>query len=90
MGANAKNMKVDLAQQRSREEVTAYRFDIAELERGELDMAMLAQLHAVMNADELLTNSRGPTRPESRQCVTFTYMFKGKYIFREVCFPSQQ
>ena len=51
------------------EEVTAYRF---ELERGELDMAMLAQLHAGMNAEQLLTNTRGSTRPESRQRVTFT------------------
>jgi len=66
------------------EEVTAYRFDIAELDRSELDMAILAQLHAGMNADDLLTNTRGSTRPEVRQCVTFTYLFKGKLICRDM------
>ena len=68
----------------SGEEVTAYRFDIAELERCELDLALLAQLHAGMNADDLLTNTRGSSRPQVRQRVTFTYMFKGKHICREM------
>ena len=65
-------------------EVTAYRLDIAELKRCELDMALLAQLHAGMNADDLLTNTRGSSRPQVRQRVTFTYMFKGKRICREM------
>ena len=68
----------------SGEEVMAYRFDIAELERCELDMVLLAQLHAGMNADDLLTNTRGSSRPQVRQRVTFTYMFKGKHICREM------
>lgn len=69
-------------------EVTAYRYDIAELDKVELDMTLLAQLHAGMNSgDNLLTNTRGSTRPKTRQRVTFTYMFKGKHVCREMfCF----
>ena len=69
-------------------EVTTYRYDIAELDKNELDMAVLAQLHAGMNSgDSLLTNTRGSTRPETRQRVTYTYMFKGRHVCREMfCF----
>ena len=66
----------------SSEEVTDYRLAITELESSELDLTVLAQLHAGMNTGELLTNTRGSARPGVRQRVTFTYMFRGVHICR--------
>lgn len=62
------------------EDVSEYRLAITELSSSELDIAILAQLHAGMNVGELLTNSRGVCRPDTRQRVTFQYAFKGKPI----------
>ena len=66
------------------EEVMAYRYDIAELDRRDLDMAVLAQLHAGMNADSLHTNTRDSARPQEHQLVTFTYIYKGRHICQEM------
>lgn len=62
--------------------VTDYRLAITELDSSELDLAILAQLHAGMNDGELLTNTRGSARPGIRQRVTFQYAFKGIPICR--------
>ena len=64
--------------------VTDYRLAITELDSSELDLAILAQLHAGMNEGELLTNTRGTARPGIRQRVTFQYAFKGMPICREM------
>ena len=66
------------------EDVSNYRLAISEFESSELDLAILAQLHAGMNAGELLTNTRGSARPGIRQRVTFQYAFKGQPICREM------
>ena len=69
------------------EEVMAYRYDIAELDRRDLDMAVLAQLHAGMNADSLHTNTRGSARPQEHQLVHLhTYTREG--IFAKRCLLS--
>ena len=68
----------------SGEEVTSYRFAIAELDKSELDIAILSQLHAGMNCEELLSNTRGISRHEVRQRVTFRYILKGRAICREM------
>ena len=68
----------------SAEDVSNYRLAISELESSEVDLAILAQLHAGMNAGELLTNTRGSARPGIRQRVTFQYAFKGQPICREM------
>ena len=65
-------------------EISDYQLAIAELDRSELDMVLIAQLHAGMNSEELLTNTRGVNRPEVRRRITFTYMFKGRSICREM------
>ena len=57
---------------------------ITELDSSELDLAILAQLHAEMNEGELLTNTRGTVRPSIRQHVTFQYTLKGMPICREM------
>ena len=41
------------------EDVSKYHLSITELSSSELNIAILAQLHAGMNVGELLTNSRG-------------------------------
>ena len=43
----------------SAKDISSYRLSVSELERSELDLIVLAQLHAQMNAGELLTNTRG-------------------------------
>ena len=63
------------------QEVTSYRLSMAEWERTELDMVVLSQLRAGMNADQLLSNTRGAARPDARERVTFTYMFKGRQSY---------
>ena len=68
----------------SAEDVSNYRLAISELENSELDLAILAQLHAGMNAGELLTSTRGVARPGIRQRVTFQYAYKGQPICREM------
>lgn len=68
----------------SSEEVTSYRLSISEMDRAELDLILLAQLNAGMNADDLLTNTRGTARPAVRQRVTFSYLLRGKSICREM------
>ena len=68
----------------SPEDVSQYRLAVSELERSELDLIILAQLHAGMNAGNLLTNTRGTARPDVRQWVTFQYMFMGMPICREM------
>ena len=68
----------------SSQEVTNYRLAISELDRLELDITLLAQLHAGMNTGELLTHTRGSARPGVRQRVTFTYMYRGRHICREM------
>ena len=68
-------------------EISDYQLAIAELDRSELDMVLIAQLHAGMNSEELLTNTWGVNRPEVRRRITFTYMFKGRSICRE-CLSS--
>lgn len=68
----------------SAEDVTNYRLAIIELESSEVDLVIMAQLHAGMNAGELLTNTRGSARPGIRQRVTFQYTFKGQPICREM------
>ena len=70
------------------EDVSEYRLAITELSSSELDIAILAQLHAGMNVGELLTNSRGVCRPDTRQRVTFQYAFKA-YLLRNVPVPPQ-
>ena len=64
--------------------VTEYHLAITELDSSELDLAILAQLHAGMNEGELLTNTRGTARPGIRQRVTFQYAFK-ECLFVEKC-----
>ena len=71
-------------QELSAEDVSNYRLAISELENSEVDLTILAQLHAGMNAGELLTNTRGSARPGIRQRVTFQYAFKGQPICREM------
>lgn len=68
----------------SAEDVSNYRLALSELESSELDLAILAQLHAGMNTGELHTNTRGSARPAIRQRVTFQYAFKGQPICREM------
>ena len=68
----------------SAEDVSNYRLAISELESSEVDLAILAQLHAGMNAGEVLTNTRGSARPGIHQRVTFQYAFKGQPICREM------
>ena len=68
----------------SAEDVSNYRLAISELESSEVDLAILARLHAGMNAGELLTNTRGSARPGIRQRVTFQYAFKGQPTCREM------
>lgn len=68
----------------SAEDVSNYRLAICELDSSEVDVAILAQLHAGMNTGELLTNTRGRARPGIRQRVTFQYTFKGQPICREM------
>ena len=68
----------------SPEDVSQYRLAVSELERSELDLIILAQLHAGMNAGNLLTNTRGTARPDVRQRVMFQYLFKGMPICREM------
>ena len=63
----------------SAEDVSNYRLAICELESSEVDLAILAQLHAGMN-----TNTRGSARPGIRQRVTFQYAFKGQPVCREM------
>ena len=57
---------------------------LSELENSELDLAIFTQLHAGMNAGELLTNTRGVARPGIRRQVTFQYAYKGQPICREM------
>ena len=64
--------------------VTDYRLAITELDSSELDLAILAQLHAGMNDGELLTNTRGSARPSIHHRVTFQCAFKGIPIYREM------
>ena len=61
----------------SAEDVCNYRLAISELENSELDPAILAQLHAGMNAGKLLTNTRGSARPGIRQRIIFQMHLKG-------------
>lgn len=68
----------------SSEEVTSYRLFISEIDRAELDLILLARLNAGMNAGDLLTNTRGTVRPAVRQRVTFSFVFRGKSICREM------
>jgi hypothetical protein len=68
----------------SAEDVSSYRLAISELENSEVDLVILAQLHAGMNAGDLLTNTRGSARPGIRQRITFQYAFKGQPICREM------
>ena len=64
--------------------VTDYRLAITELDSSELDLAILAQLHAGMSDGELLTNTRGSARPSICQHVTFQYAFKGMPTCQEM------
>ena len=66
------------------EDVSEYCLAITELSSSEFDIAILEQLHVGVNVGELLTNSRGVCRPDTRQRVTFQYAFKGKPICREM------
>ena len=68
----------------SAEDVSNYRLAVSELDSSEVDLTLLAQLHAGMNTGELLTNTRGSARPSIRQRVTFQYAFKGQPICREM------
>ena len=53
--------------------VTDYHLAITELDSSELNVAIVAQLHAEMNNGELLINTRGSARPGIRQRITFQY-----------------
>ena len=68
---------------------TDYRLAIAELDSSELDLAILAQLHAGMNDGELLTNTRGSARPSIRHRVTFQCIQGNTYLPGNVPFSSQ-
>ena len=64
--------------------VTDYRLAITELDSSELNLAIVAQLHAGMNNAELLTNTRGSARPGICQRVTFPRCIQGKAFCREM------
>ena len=68
----------------STSDVTAYKLDMSELDRTELDLVVLVQLQSGMHSDNLLTNTRGATKPLVRQQSTYNYSFKGQSICREM------
>ena len=66
--------------------VTDYRLAITELDSSELDLAILAQLHAGMTMVSCLPIQGGLL---IRQRVTFQYAFKGNLFAGKCSFSSQ-
>ena len=64
--------------------VTGYRLAITELDSSELNLAIVAQLHAEMNNGELLTNIRVSARPGFVKMLPFN-MHSRECLFARKC-----